>query len=264
MKLVFLGTAQDGGIPQAGCTCFNCRHFTRQAASIAIIDHQQAVLIDITPDFRAQASYLLHNFDVRITAVYLTHAHWGHYGGLMMLGQEGWNTTEMPIYLTPEFAEFLIRNQPFNKLIDDGNIVLKITREGARTAHGFEFYNLPHRDEFSTTSGVQIYHHRRLIQYFPCFDKLTAATESEIRRADLTILDGTFYSDAEIENRDLSQIPHPRVKDTVSRFQDVAEKIIFTHFNHTNPLVGEAGCEHVELIKAGFRIAEEGEVLEFQ
>ena len=45
MKLRFLGTAQDGGIPQAGCSCDNCLTHRRTVASIALLSDSEAIVI---------------------------------------------------------------------------------------------------------------------------------------------------------------------------------------------------------------------------
>jgi len=57
-----LGSAQDGGLPQSGCTCSNCRRarqetsFSRLIVSLAIWDkaENKYFLIDASPDIRRQ------------------------------------------------------------------------------------------------------------------------------------------------------------------------------------------------------------------
>ena len=61
----------------------------------------------------------------------------------------------------------------------------------------------------------------------------------------------------------MKKIPHPFVKETMKLFHDFSnkEKIYFIHFNHTNPLIFEESTEKNELIKSGFNIAEEGQII---
>lgn len=89
--LVILGIAQDGGIPHLGCQeslCVDIRAGRRPAekvASMGIVNpqHDLAYLFDATPDFRAQLETLTGGRPP--DGVFLTHAHLGHYTGLMYL-----------------------------------------------------------------------------------------------------------------------------------------------------------------------------------
>ena len=67
-------------------------------------------MIDTTPDFREQLA-LLHRSapGCRLAGILLTHAHMGHYTGLIQLGREAWNTQRMPVYAPPRMAAFLMR-----------------------------------------------------------------------------------------------------------------------------------------------------------
>ena len=69
-------------------------------------------------------------------------------------------------------------------------------------------------------------------------------------------------TEKEIE-RDISLVPHPLVKESLKLFSNLKakerNKIIFTHFNHTNPLIDESSKEHEEVLSKGFRIAKEGD-----
>ena len=260
-KLLFLGSAQDGGVPQAGCRCSNCRSFQRNAASIAIIDGDDAILVDASPDFRTQFAALTSTSDIQIEAVYLTHAHWGHYGGLMIMGKEGWNLQGMPVYLSRKFSEFLTSNQPFRSLFTTGNLIARALGAGIPTRHGITPVLVPHRGEFSDVFAFLIYLNGKQVLYLPDTDEFDAGLQSLIRKADISIIDGTFYSVSEIEHRDISQIPHPRVVESVVMFSDIADRIIFTHLNHTNPLLRENSVQRRKIERLGFRVAMDGDIL---
>ena len=83
---------------------------------------------------------------------------------------------------------------------------------------------------------------------------------SLIREVDHALIDGTFFSAAEVGNRNIAEIPHPLVQESMQLFDSLPakekEKIMFIHFNHTNPLLNEHSEEAKLLKRKGFRIAE--------
>ena len=83
----------------------------------------------------------------------------------------------------------------------------------------------------------------------------------------MTLLDATFYEDGELPNRNMSEIPHPFVAETISLFAPLPEsekrKVKFIHFNHTNPLIFE-GPEREQVKKLGYAVATEGERIELK
>jgi phosphoribosyl 1,2-cyclic phosphate phosphodiesterase len=81
---VFLGTGTSHGVPMIGCDCRVCRSTdprdARTRPSIALtLDDGTTVLVDTTPDLRAQA--LRHDLR-RVDAILFTHAHADHIMGL--------------------------------------------------------------------------------------------------------------------------------------------------------------------------------------
>ena len=81
----------------------------------------------------------------------------------------------------------------------------------------------------------------------------------EIGKVDYAFLDATFYSGKEINNRDISEIPHPFIIESMKKFEALndseKQKIIFIHFNHTNPVINPDSEATQEVLKNGFRIA---------
>ncbi|MCJ8271358.1 MAG: pyrroloquinoline quinone biosynthesis protein PqqB, partial [Psychrosphaera sp.] len=65
--------------------------------------------------------------------------------------------------------------------------------------------------------------------------------------------------------RDMSEVPHPFVEESMKLFAGLSakdkQKVIFIHFNHTNPLLQKGSAAQQQVIKAGFRYAEEGMML---
>lgn len=79
------------------------------------------------------------------------------------------------------------------------------------------------------------------------------------------LLDATFYRDGEI-TRPMAEMPHPFVEETIRVLQSLPpaerRKVYFIHFNHTNPLLQPDSPERREVLRQGFRVAEEGLVLD--
>ena len=132
INLLVLGTAQDGGYPHTGCTEDCCVQVwkdptnKRMVASLAIISEKLCFLIDITPDFKYQLQLIERHINEkpRISGICITHAHLGHYMGLLELGLEVMNTNDIPVYVMPRMKSFLENNAPFTQLLELNNIRL--------------------------------------------------------------------------------------------------------------------------------------------
>ena len=87
---------------------------------------------------------------------------------------------------------------------------------------------------------------------------------SLIRRNDILLLDGTFYSEKELQNRNIKDVPHPYIYKSMQKFSILEEvdrdKVYFTHLNHTNPVINISSPEREEIISQGYHIAEDGMV----
>ena len=85
----------------------------------------------------------------------------------------------------------------------------------------------------------------------------------EVAKVDYAFIDATFYKDGEI-NRPMSEIPHPFIEETIELFKDetiqTKNKVVFIHFNHTNPALQPNSIERNELELLGYRVATEGDV----
>ena len=278
---VVLGTAQDGGFPQAGCKKVCCKNAwgdatkRRDPASLGLIDpvSGQRWLIECTPSFPRQAR----RFDTahpklagRIDGILLTHAHIGHYAGLLHLGREVMGADGVPVHAMPRMEKFLRTQGPWSQLVQLKNIALRPMRDGRAFALNERLqvtpFLVPHRDEFSETVGFRIEGQRQKILWLPDIDKWERwkmPLEKALAGVDVAYLDGTFYADGELPGRDMSKIPHPFIAETMRRLKTqpaaVRAKIRFIHLNHTNPAHDPRSAAAKTIRTAGFRIAEQGE-----
>ena len=254
VEAILLGTAQDGGVPQAGCYCPRCLIARadpvgrRWVACLALVDHtsHQSWLIDATPDLREQL-HALHERapDCPLSGIVLTHAHTGHYAGLIHLGREAWNTHRLPVFASARMAAFLRENAPWSQLVASDNVemrVLSIAREVQLNPRlSLLAVPVPHRDEFSDTLAFVVRGPSRRLFYCPDIDGWDG-WDLDLRHLlagmDAALLDGTFFSANELPGRDLHAIPHPLVTDTARRLAGVDCEVRLIHLNHSNPLHG--------------------------
>ena len=278
--LVVLGVMQDAGYPQLGCEKECCKAFwegkesKKHVVSLAIVDKKANAywLIEATPDIREQMKEMenyLPSKNYLPAGIFLTHAHIGHYSGLMQLGREAMNAKGIQVYAQPRMDSFLRNNGPWSQLVALKNIELPEAYHGeavnlATDSMYVEPIRVPHRDEFSETVGYRIHGPHKKVLFIPDIDKWAKWDRKlweEIKSVDYAFLDGTFYGDGELPGRNMSEIPHPFVSETINLLKDLPAsekaKVYFIHFNHTNPLLKFNSKEKDSVRAKGFNVAEE-------
>jgi len=284
-SLVILGTAQDAGSPQVACKKDCCKNLfenssiNRNVVSLGLIDAQnnKTYLFEATPDISQQMK-MLTSLETKsekeiVDGIFLTHAHIGHYTGLMYLGKEAMDAKNVPLYVMPRFNEFLKTNGPWNQLISRNNVETKEMKneKPILLSQNISVTPLlvPHRDEYSETVGYKIKGPNKTALFIPDIDKWTKWNKNivnEIKQVDYAFLDATFFSGKEINNRDIHEIPHPFVIESLAFFKDLnpkeKEKIIFIHFNHTNPLLNPDSEETKLVLSKGFKIGRKKAIFE--
>ncbi len=274
VEAILLGVAQDGGVPQAGCDCAHCHRawiepaLRRWVACLALVDHanEQSWLIDATPDFRTQLQVLRNRAPASpLAGIALTHAHMGHYTGLIHLGREAMNTYHLPVYATQSVADFLRHNAPWSQLVTLGNIKLRLLVPGVETELGPNLHltpiSVPHRAEFADTVAFVVRGPTKKLFYCPdidAWDRWEHDLRDFVEGVDIALLDATFLSADELTGRKISDVPHPLVSDTVARLTGVACDVRLVHLNHTNPLVA-SGPERDALAARGIRVGDLGD-----
>jgi len=270
--VVVLGIAQDGGAPHAACTKECCIHkwdnpqLHNQVSSIGIVDPltNEVWIIDATPDFSVQLNTLTIEQKSVFKGVFLTHAHIGHYTGLIHLGREVMGAKEIPVYAMPKMEIFLTNNGPWSQLIELNNIDIKSLKNNTSISLNDNLsitpFLVPHRDEFSETVGYKIQGPNKSLIFIPDIDKWekwNIDIQDMVQENDFSLLDGTFYDINELPGRDMSKIPHPFIVETFKVLERVKNKssVHFIHLNHTNPALNTSSNATKEIRKNGFNVA---------
>lgn len=284
-ELVVLGIAQDGGYPHAGCKRDCCQQawedpkLRRNVACLAILDPEskQRWLIDATPDFRDQLRLLdglqAPAAGLGLDGILLTHAHIGHYLGLAQLGREVLGAHGVTVYAMPSMEAFLRSNGPWDQLVRLDQIEIHSIALGTPISLNprlsVSAIQVPHRDEYSETVGYRIQGPTRSALYIPDIDKWEKwdrRIEDLLSDVDIAFLDGTFYADGELPGRSMSEIPHPFIVESLSRFAGlpapVRARVHFIHLNHTNPAMLEGSDARSRILAAGMSVAEQGKRFE--
>ncbi|MBK8610763.1 MAG: MBL fold metallo-hydrolase [Chitinophagaceae bacterium] len=284
VSVIVLGTIQDAGSPQIGCTKNCCKSLfenpdkNRMVVSLGLVDpvDNKKYIFEAGPDFVRQTK-ILKNYSSPFAketpdGIFLTHAHIGHYTGLMYLGKEAMNADSIPVYVMPRMKVFLEQNGPWSQLVKNRNIILRDLHNGEEIKMTGNIkvqpFTVPHRDEFSETVGYKIIGPNKKLLFIPDIDKWekwSSNIADEIAKVDYAFVDATFFDSEEINNRDISTIPHPFIIESMNLFRDLPaaekKKIYFIHFNHTNPVINKMSLPYKQVVNNGFNVAQINTVL---
>jgi pyrroloquinoline quinone biosynthesis protein B len=280
--VIVLGVAQDAGYPQAGCNKNCCKdawedHSKRKNVScIALVDpiSKEQWIFDATPDVKYQLQLLEKKSGINpLSGIFITHAHIGHYTGLMQFGREVIGSKRLPVYCMERMESFIRSNAPWDQLVKIQNINLKLLKNDSIIVLNERInitpFLVPHRGEYSETVGYKINANKKSLVFIPDIDKWEQWNTNIIeliKKVDYAFLDGTFYENGEL-NRDMSEIPHPFVKESIELFSKLPlydkQKVHFIHMNHTNPLLLEGSAAQKEVEQKGFNVATEGMIIKF-
>jgi len=279
--ITVLGIAQDGGLPHINCDNDCCKSFydgkesKKLVSCLGLVDleDEKKYIFDATPDFTEQTQELktnhLDNGNI-IDGVFLTHAHIGHYTGLMYLGFEAMGANKVPVFAMPRMKDYLETNGPWSQLLVFKNIELKALQNDSIVLLNNDLkvtpLLVPHRDEFSETVGYRIEGKNKSALFIPDIDKWQKWERNiieEVKKVDYAFLDASFFRDGEID-RDMSKIPHPFTTQTTNLFEnedlETKNKIHFIHFNHTNPTIKDSHRLKDSIMNLGFRFTKQGDI----
>jgi pyrroloquinoline quinone biosynthesis protein B len=287
--VVVLGTAQDGGLPQIGCDAACCAaaradpERRRLVTSLLLVDPRSGKrwLFDATPDLPAQVERARphghpegkagEGRPALFDGVFLTHAHMGHYAGLLALGREAYGSAPQTVRASAAMGAFLRANAPWSLLVDARHVELAELVPGQPVELAPDLTVTPlavsHRQELSDTLAFVLRGPNRALLYLPDIDaweRMDPPIEARLAAVDVALVDATFFDGGELPGRDLAAIPHPFVVHSLARFAPLpAEeraKVRFTHLNHSNPAADPASAAAARVRAAGMAVAREGEV----
>ena len=274
--IIVLGIAQDGGAPHAACTKDCCidkwdnPKLHNQVSSLGIVDPStnEVWMIDATPDFSLQLNTLTMDQKRTFKGVFLTHAHIGHYTGLIHLGREVMGAKQIPVYAMPKMKRFLTTNGPWSQLVDLNNIDIKNLQNNTKIQLNNNLsitpFIVPHRDEFSETVGYKISGPNNSLIFIPDIDKWekwSQNIEDVVEDNDFSLLDGTFYDINELPGRDMSEIPHPFIVESMEILKNINNKsgVHFIHLNHTNPALNRQSTVMKMIKNSGLNVAKKNQ-----
>ena len=282
VRVVLVGTAQDGGVPQAGCACDRCiaalidpSKVLHPACCLVIGSDGSLHLIEASRALPQQLGIAAKSLGIGNTmvpeTVSVTHAHLGHIDGLGQFGKEVMGSSGTSLFASKSVIDF-IRKRGLISPFEANNVESSVSfSPSGQCGFQFEFIPVPHRDEFSDTHAIKIIGPSSSLLFLPDHDDwvetLDMVGESSIREwlksleIDFALIDGTFWSEDELGGRDMSQIPHPPISETIGRLgrkEDEDPEVIFFHLNHTNPVIDRGSDEYQDLSSLGWSIGEQG------
>jgi pyrroloquinoline quinone biosynthesis protein B len=290
-----LGSAAGGGVPQWNCACVNCTAVRRgerpartQSSFAFSSDGARWTLVNCSPDVTRQieAAPQLQPTTLRGTpldGMLLTDANVDHIGGLAELRQAGEHRFTLRSSATVReiatrqtaFAKFA--EPPHRWLVPDADGRFALAPDGDALAA----FDVRAIDAPGTTPG---YDGRRVVPgavsafavrerasgatvlFAPVYAALDAPLLDEISRADVAFLDGSFFSDDEMEGlgagakraRDLGHLPLDGPAGTLARLAALANRRILVHLNNTNPVLDPASEAARAVAAAGLELARDG------
>jgi pyrroloquinoline quinone biosynthesis protein B len=302
MRIRILGSAAGGRFPQWNCACGNCVAVrkgkssgkARTQAQLALsADGSTWFLAGASPDlaFQIESCPNLHPRasrntprDSPIAGVVLASCDLDHVVGLLLLRE----LQPLRVYAAPSILRILREENsmfgmlnrvepqviwtaieptvPFPLLSADGQDS-GLRCEAYYLSGRYPKYVKTDRTElapneasaglfFSSASGKRV-------AYIPAVGGVSSDLLEKIDGADLLLLDGTFWSDDELQRVQGSgetahQMGHIPVEQSLGLLKDIkVKRKMFIHLNNTNPMLNEASPEHRAVRNAGWEVAED-------
>jgi pyrroloquinoline quinone biosynthesis protein B len=292
-----LGTAAGGGVPQWNCACSLCvlardssERVTPRLQLQAIVsgDGEGWYLLNASPDLRFQieANPELQpdpengRRNTPIRGIVLTSADLDQVLGVLLLRE----FQPLTLYATALVRETLEANsffrmlervpnqltwveiapgQPF-QLGDSGVQCTPIALAGSLPFYARE---MDTGEPGQASLGLALQYEGRRIVYTPAVPEITPELKEHYRGADAVLVDGTFWSDAELNRthagtpmaRAIGHVPLSGADGTIALLRDVDfQRRIFVHINNTNPILDTESDAYRAVIEAGWEIANDG------
>jgi pyrroloquinoline quinone biosynthesis protein B len=294
MRIVILGSAAGGGLPQWNCRCPICslaraepaRVRPRTQSSIAVSpDGERWLLVNASPDIRQQIfdNPVLHPREglrhSPIHAVLLTNGDVDHVAGLLTL-REGQPFT---LYGTAGILDSVNANRVFDVMSAD-----VVARRPISLGQSFEpvpdltvtLFAVPGKvplwledetmqigAETETTVGAMIEAGGRRLAYIPGCARVTDDLKARIAGVDALLFDGTVLLDDDMIRAGvgtktgwrMGHVPMTGEGGSIAALADVEiGHRVFVHINNTNPVLVEDSEERRRVEAEGWTVAHDG------
>lgn len=290
-----LGSAAGGGVPQWNCACGNCtaarsgEQPRRFESTLALGDGERWLLLNCSTDIASQIAAFAplqpkSKRGTPIAGMLFTDANIDHVGGLAVLRQTG--THRFVLRSTaavreialeqPAFAPF--SRAPHRWISVATNRACEPVDEDDLVGHAFTVHAIPvpgttpgYAGRRRTAGAVTAYEisdntSGKTLLYAPVFVAIDDMLNDAIARADLAFLDGSFYTDDELQrnglmNKTARYLGHQPVggpDGTMEQLRNGNGKIVFTHLNNSNAMLDPDSAAARAVQKFGAAIAYDG------
>lgn len=288
MRIIVLGAAAGGGLPQWNCGCANCRAAragripSLSQSSVAVsADGRDWAILNASPDIRTQmaATPALHPTgprDMPMRAVLLTNGDIDHVAGLLTLRE----SQPFDLFATEAIHDALAANPMLTALRADLVRRRKVTLDRPTdllpglTATLFAVPGkVPLYQEGDivetglmgeATVGVELAANGKRGLYIPGCAAMPEWLKDRIAGADALLFDGTLWQDDEMIRMGLGRktghrMGHMAAGDSIAALADVSVgRRIFVHMNNSNPLTDPDSAEAAQARRQGWQIGRDG------
>jgi pyrroloquinoline quinone biosynthesis protein B len=302
MRVIILGSAAGGGVPQWNCGCKNCADARaggagarRTQSSVAVsADGARWILLNASPDLGVQlathrALWPRGARGTPLGAIVLTDGEIDHTLGLLLLRE---SAARLPVYAPPGVAALLGEKWPLFRVLSAyaGVESRTLTEDGAValadlggvplgiSCRATALARRPPRYAGAAPAGtcevgLRLADERTgaTLAYIPTAGAVDDAVRRVAAGADLLLFDGTFWSDGELRAagvdappaRAMGHVPVGGPGGSAELLPGVgAKRTVLVHINNTNPILCRTGPERARVEAAGITVGDDG--MEFE
>ncbi len=295
MRVIILGAAAGGGLPQWNCGCKNCNDARAgvipalSQSSIAVsADNEHWTVFNASPDIRSQFERVaaMHPGTLRespIASMVLTNGDIDHVAGLLVLRE----SSPFKVFATKEILGHLAENPVFDVLNPDF-----VARQPIAFAEKFSPSDSLEVEAFAVPGKVPLYQEGEIVDtklmsentialdiqsenarliYAPGCAEIRDELIERAENADMLLFDGTVWQDDDMHQTGTGQKTGTRMghvamtgsSGSMAQFEPVQKpKKVYIHINNTNPVLQPKGAERAQVEKAGWTIGQDG--MEFE
>jgi pyrroloquinoline quinone biosynthesis protein B len=288
-----LGSAAGGGVPQWNCGCAYCTAARRGDAprrsqsSLAVSpDGECWWLVNISPDVAAQIEAFapLQPRALRgspIAGILITDANVDHLGGLAVVRQT--HPAGFAVYSSDAVKRIATAQTAFAAFDEPPHRWQSVEEPFTLADGALRVTPIPvpgltpgYAGRERTRGAVLAYRIEEpargtSVLFAPVFAAIDEALAAAIANADVAFLDGSFWSDDEMENagldikhaRSLGHLPIGGDDGSLATIKGLRNRRIYTHVNNSNPLLDPTSAPSRALCEAGAELAFDGMELRF-